>query len=501
MFERLKTLFAHTTVYGMGDVAPSLLSLLLLPIFTRYLTTTEYGVIALLLTVEAGTKVLFRWGVDSAFMRLFYDCKDLSARQRLSSSIFLYLLAANGVLLVIGLLAAPRVAAGLLGTTAHTGTLRLVIVNTFIIAFFFIPFALLRIERRSARFAKVTFSRTISTTCVRLLLVVFLEMGVFGFFLADLIVTTIYTVILGRWCAHLIRPTVSRKTLGEGLRFGLPLLPDGFAHLAIALSDRYILNWYTTMSTVGVYSIGASVGLGVKYFLRAFQTAWAPFLYEMMDEADARDTYRAVTTYALLFLVLLATGLSALAHDLIRLMTTADYHTAADVVPWIAMGAVLQGVYQLTSVGLSITKKTSYYPLVTGLTLAGNLSANLLLIPRFGIMGAAYANVLTYCILAAAGMAASQRQYPIRYEWMRAVKITIAGVASYTLAASAAMEYYGPLAGLVGRGVVVAVAYPATLFVLGFFRHTEIARLLDILRIRRRSLPHRSGAERTKDRT
>ena len=137
MFERLKTLFAHTTVYGMGDVAPSLLSLLLLPIFTRYLTTTEYGVIALLLTVEAGTKVLFRWGVDSAFMRLFYDCKDLSARQRLSSSIFLYLLAANGVLLVIGLLAAPRVAAGLLGTTAHTGTLRLVIVNTFIIAFLF----------------------------------------------------------------------------------------------------------------------------------------------------------------------------------------------------------------------------------------------------------------------------------------------------------------------------------------------------------------------------
>ena len=166
------------------------------------------------------------------------------------------------------------------------------------------------------------------------------------------------------------------------------------------------------------------------------------------------------------------------------------------------MGAVLQGVYQLTSVGLSITKKTSYYPLVTGLTLAGNLSANLLLIPRFGIMGAAYANVLTYCILAAAGMAASQRQYPIRYEWMRAVKITIAGVASYTLGPRAPRWNTTALSQVWWAGASSSQSRtPATLFVLGFFRHTEIARLLDILRIRRRSLPHRSGAERTKDRT
>lgn len=493
MFERLKTLFAHTTVYGMGDVAPSLLSLLLLPIFTRYLTTAEYGVIALLLTVEAGTKVLFRWGVDHAFVRLFYDCTDLSARQRLASSIFVYLLAANGVLLAIGLLAAPGIAAGLLGAPGYAGTLRLVLVNTFVIGFFFLPFALLRIEGRSARFAKVTFSRTVATTCVRLLLVVFLEMGVFGFFLADLVVTTVYTVILGRWCAHLIRPSVSRKTLGDALRYGLPLLPDGFAHLAIALSDRYILNLYTRIGDVGVYAIGASLGLGVKYFLRAFQTAWSPFLYEMMDEADARDTYRTVTTWAFLVLVLLATGLSATANDLVRLMTTPEYHAAARVVPWVAMGAVLQGVYQLTSVGLAITKKTRYYPLATGLTLVGNLGANLLLIPRFGIMGAAYTQVLTYGILAVTGMTVSQRQYPIRYEWMRVLKIVVAGVASYALATTTATEVSGTLAGLLVRGALAAAAFPVTLFVLGFFRRTETARMREVLRMRR-GAPNRPGA-------
>ena len=197
-----------------------------------------------------------------------------------------------------------------------------------------------------------------------------------------------------------------------------------------------------------------------------------------------------LTTYAFLAMVLLATGLSATADDLVRLMTTADYHSAARVVPWVAVGTVLQGVYQLTSVGLAITKKTRYYPLATGLTLAGNLGANLLLIPRFGIMGAAYTHVLTYGILAAAGMTVSQRQYPMRYEWVRALKVAAAGAVSYELAANVPLGGSGSLVSLLGRGGLVAVAFPAALFVLGFFRHTEIARMQDVLRIRRPTAHH-----------
>ncbi len=70
MLARIKTLFRHLAVYGLGDVATSLISLLLLPVYTRYLTPSDYGVIAMLLTVEASGKILFRWGVDTAFMRL-----------------------------------------------------------------------------------------------------------------------------------------------------------------------------------------------------------------------------------------------------------------------------------------------------------------------------------------------------------------------------------------------------------------------------------------------
>ena len=87
MLQRLTHLLRHVLIYGMGDVATSLVSLLLLPIFTRYLSPVEYGIITMLLVIEALTKVLFRWGVDTAFMRLYYDCTTERARQTLASTI------------------------------------------------------------------------------------------------------------------------------------------------------------------------------------------------------------------------------------------------------------------------------------------------------------------------------------------------------------------------------------------------------------------------------
>ena len=93
MLARIKTLFRNLAIYGFGDVATSIVSLLLLPVYTRYLTPYDYGIIAMLLTIEAVAKILFRWGVDTAFMRLYYDCADPPARQRLASTIFFFLLA------------------------------------------------------------------------------------------------------------------------------------------------------------------------------------------------------------------------------------------------------------------------------------------------------------------------------------------------------------------------------------------------------------------------
>src|SRR4029453_17024044 len=118
------------------------------------------------------------------------------------------------------------------------------------------------------------------------------------------------------------------------------------------MAGRYFLNGYATLGDVGLYSIGVSFGLALKLFLSAFEYAWTPFFLGLMKEPDARRIYGRVSTYVLCVLVLLVAGLCAVSPDLIRLATTARFHAAAPVTPWIALGVLFQGVYLVGSIGL-----------------------------------------------------------------------------------------------------------------------------------------------------
>lgn len=495
MRQRLASLARNLAIYGFGDVATSVVSFLLLPVYVRYLTPEDYGVIGLLLSVEVVAKILFRWGVDASFMRLYYDCEDERARQRLASTIFFFLLAVNGAILTVFLLAAPQIASWLFGTTTHTGLLRLVLVNTFIVGFYFLPFHVLRIEGRSPRFVALTIARSVATLVLRLVLVIALDLGVLGVVLADVMVTLAFTAALARWFAPLLRPVFSGAVLREVLRFGLPRVPHGVAHQTIAVADRYVLAHFVPLREIGLYSIGATFGLALKLFLSAFEYAWAPFYFATMREPDAKRVFSLVTTYGLAVLVLLVAGLSAVANDVVRLMTRPEFYPAARIVPWIALGVLFQGVYLLTSIGLNITKQTALYPVATTAAAGASVAANLVLVPRFGAQGAAWSYALAYAVLAGVAMRLSQRHYPIHYEWDRILRIGLSGAGAWLGAVLLVPERLPAVAGLAAHGAIVLAAYPALLWVLGFYAPRELALLAQLAARARRIRPPASVEE------
>lgn len=488
MLARLKSLFGNLLIYGVGDVATNIVSLLLLPIYTRYLTPSDYGIIAMLLTIEAVAKVVFRWGVDTAFMRLYYDCADAVARQRLASTIFFFLLIMNGGVLAAALAASGWLSRQLFSTSEHGILIGLVLLNTFVSGFYFIPLQVLRIGEHSKQYIALVFARSAGTLIVRLILVIGLKMGVFGVVLADIVVTAVFTPVLGFWFAPLIRFAFSRPLLDDALKFGLPRIPHAIANQVIGLADRYFLNAFATLRDVGVYSIGASFGLAPKLFLGAFEAAWTPFFLGLMKERDAPRIYGAMSTYVFAVLVLIVGGLCAVATDVLRLTTTREFHAASAVTPWIALGVLFQGLYLLGSIGLVITKRTTWYPLATGIAAGVSLLSNYLLIPRYGVLGAAWSNAIAYGTLAAVTGTVSWRLYPVQYEWSRLGRIVIAGVIA--LVASSLVPPLRPIVGLFARGVVMVGTYGAILLVAGFLRPEELRVLRDA---RRRALALRAG--------
>jgi O-antigen/teichoic acid export membrane protein len=502
VFPKIRELSKNVTIYGLGDIVVSLVNFLLLGVYVYYFDDYSYGVIGILGAMEVIAKILFRFGLDGSFMRFFYDCKDDESRCRLASTIFFFLLALNGAVVTALIIAAPWLAEIFLGSRAYTAALQLMLLNTFAIGFTFIPFHVLRMERKTVTFSVMTLVRAVLTILLRLVLVMKLDLHITGLFLADVLVTVIIMAALVRWFAPLIRPMFSTAVLRDALAFGLPRVPHAAAQQIIAVGDKFILAMYATMQTVGVYSMAVSFGLTQKLFLSAFESAWAPFYYATIREPDAPKVFRTVTTYGIAVLALLTAGLSAVGRHAAEAMTHGRFmapddprwNEVATVISWTAVGVFLQGVYLLTSIGLNITKRTEYYPAAT-ITAAGtNVLLNFLLIPAYGIVGAAWANGAAYAVQAGLGYHFSQRFYPIAYEWGRIVRACLAGVAAYAAASMLpsirivedTRSTLAPLPDVLARGATVIVVFVGLLAMTRFFHADELRRLGAM---RRRSAP------------
>ncbi len=488
MRKPLGSLSRDVAIYGAGDIGVTAVSYLLLPLYFRVLTQEDYGALALLLAVETIAKILFRFGLDGAFMRFYLDCADEASRRVLGGTLAGFLLVASGALLAAGQLAAPAIAGWLFGDLAarYLPALRLVLLNIFLLTFTFIPFHVMRMEKAAPTFAAFTFGRSIGTLLLRILLVLWWQWGVTGLFVADLIVTVGVLPLLWPWTRRVIGGRWSAEVLRRCLRFGLPRLPHGLAQQALDGGNKVLLNLFVPLSSLGVYQISGTIGQAVKLFLSAFETGWAPFYYATAKQPDAREVFRKITTYGVAVLVLLAAGLTAIAEDLVRLLTTATpwsetaYTQAGIVVPLIAAGLVWQGVYLLTSIGLNLTSQTQYYPVATFASAAVGLGSGAVLMPAWGTVGAAVAFVLSYVTLALVAGWFSRRQYPMTYEWRRLAQVVLAGVIAAT--AGRWIPDVTPLTGVLLRGATVCAIFGGWLAVTGFLRPTERALLLQVMR-------------------
>ncbi len=404
-------------------MAVSIVNFFLWSVYVEYFSVLDYGTINLLLSMEVIAKIVFRFGLDGAFLRFLYECKDRRDQQRLASTIVFFLLLVDGTTLLGLILVSPSLASAVLGSQAHVNALRLMLLNTFAIGFTFVPFSMLQMERRAAVFSLMTLFRSVATIVLRLVLVVGVGLGISGLYLADLLVTAATLVILARWFVPLIRPVFSRAMLRETLAFGLPRLPHAAAQQVMAVGDKFILKLFVSLDNIGVYGVSVSFGLVQKLFLSAFQSAWAPFIFDTARESGAEPVFRKVTTYGIAILALLTAGLATIGRDTVVAMTHGRLLAPDDprwtdvqtVITWTALGVFLQGFYLLTSIGLNITKRTAYYPIATIPAAASNVALNFLLIPRFGIVGAAYANGVGYAVQALLGFVFSQRFYRIEY--------------------------------------------------------------------------------------
>jgi O-antigen/teichoic acid export membrane protein len=483
-------------VYGAGDAAFQVVNLLLLPVYVKlgFLNEHDYGALALILAVEGVAKIVSRCGLDGAFMRYFHDRPAGGALETMTSTIVWFLVAVNAVVFG-GLFAASGwIGDRLIHDASYVPPLRLMLVNTFLISLTFVPFHLMRLRNEAVTYSAFVFARSAGTTILRGVLVIGLGWGLTGWYAADVMLTVALWPLLWRWMRPVLTTAFDPGELRLMLRFGLPRLPHGLAQQALDAGNKVLFKAYVGLGQLGVYQNGFTLGTGIRFFTSAFETAWAPFYYATSRQPDAPIVFAKMTTYGVAVLTMLVAGTVVIARDIILVMLTPNYLAAVPVIPLIAVGMAAQGIYLLTSIGLNLTSRTRYYPIATFSALAVGLGAGFVLMPRFGITGAAMAFAASGVTQAAVAFVFARRFYPIPYDAGRLARVIGAGALA-TLAGMWLVPAWPPLFALFAKLAVTVGAFGALLGASGFFRKTERAFVADLLA----GLRRRNGAPRNVD--
>jgi O-antigen/teichoic acid export membrane protein len=481
LLRHLGKLASHSAVYGAADVFTTVVNLLLIPLYTAYLGATEYGHLALLLLFSTAAKIVFRLGLDAGFFRVHYDMATEAERRRLAGTVALFAAATATVLMAAVVALRGPLTRAFLGAGIPESWIVLAATDVYLGTFAFVPLSLLRIQDRPQLFSALSVVRHTVNITLKVVLVS-RGLGIPGILWADLAATGAFALVLLPILARNAAFAFSIPLLREVLAFALPKVPHGVMLQILNLSDRKILDLFVTRAEVGIYQMGYTFGGGVKFALSAFEPAWGPFVYARAREEDGPATLARIATYAFAGFAAAALAVAALGPDLLRLMTPRNpaFRAAAPIIPVVALAYLLHGVFLLTSVGIGIARQARYYPIVTGAAAATNVAANFALIPHFGAMGAAWATVLAYAVMALLGHAFSRRVFVIPFEGSRLLRIAAAAGVAYAL--SVLVRGEGPAAAS-GRALAL-LAFPVVAWAFGVLRPEEKVRLRRIFEAR-----------------
>ncbi len=473
LFYRIKSVTKHSMVYGVFDFLGKAGALILVPLYAKVLGPAEYGLLEIFTVTGALLLITSVVGFNSALTRYYVTESDEDERNKIFQTAFFSTLIAAGIIALLLSSFAPLISQLLFSSGSYANYWRLLFATVFSDAATTILLALYRSQTRPGLYAGVNFFKLILTLILNVLFVGFLRQGVSGVLVGNLIGSVCGLALGLVFCARLIRLRFSRKYLVLLARFGLPLLVSGFAFFVINSADRYFLKVYTGLADLGAYALGYKVGMLMSLAVNAFVVAWLPLMFKIAQDPQAKKTYATVLTYYLFVTGFLLVAVGSFSHEIVGLIGTPEYSEASKIVLFVLLSYMFQGAYYIMTTGVLLKDQTKAISAVAGISAIINIVANFLLIPAYGIMGAAVATLISYAFLPIGIYFPSQRLYRVNFESYRIAKVVVA--ATLILLLNNVLIGHSSLPMAAVRLFLVLV-YPALLLLFGFFTDEELER-------------------------
>jgi O-antigen/teichoic acid export membrane protein len=428
---RMGSLGRHSLIYAVGMVLTKAVAFLMLPVYTRLLTPSDYGVLQLLmmflevLSIFAGSRIAY------GIFHFYHKAAGESAKRMVLSTAVILLTATFGLAAMLTIALAPRIALLVFDAAdPYTTYIRLAGLGMLFESLITVPNALFQLRQQSFKFVSFSLTRLLLQLTLNLVLLIQFDMGVAGVLLSGVITNFLVGGYLLLRVVGQVGTRFSGPEARAFLRFGLPLVAMQVATFIFTFGDRYFLNKAGDTAAVGLYGLAYQFGFMVGMIgYMPLEMVWDPQRFAVAKRADRDVIYSKVFKYMNVTLITAAVGLSLFVGDVLRLIAAPEFHGAALFVPVIVGAYIFQAWGTFFNVGIMITERTGFYTIANWAAAAVAVVGYLVLIPRYLAWGAAITVVASLGTRFWLTHVFSQRLWYIKYEWSPVIRLLALAVA------------------------------------------------------------------------
>lgn len=389
MSSHLKKAAKHSAIYAVGTVLRRITGLVMLPIYTRYLTPADYGAIELIIMAVELASILVGLRISQAMFRYYILAEDEQEKHSIVSTVMLTIIATSMAGALILNFSAEHLTQLIFGDTKYVLELQLFALTIISNAISAVGLSYLRARQMPVLFVSIGLATLIIQVALNILFVVMMEMHVIGVAYSALISSSIVAFGLVLYVFKNVGIHYSTELARKIVKFVTPLIVASLGAFYVAYADKYLLRVFGSLTEVGLYTLALRVSSVLGTAFEAFNMSWGADRFEIVKRDNAKQIYEQVFRFMSAVIIIAGAGLALFANDFFRVMTNPEFYSAGYIVPILVLAVIARIYTYFCNFGALYGDKTRIMAEASWIKVVVASVGYVLLIPVMGVFGAA----------------------------------------------------------------------------------------------------------------
>jgi O-antigen/teichoic acid export membrane protein len=417
---KIPKILANSVIYSIITILQKGILFFLLPLYTAYLSTDDYGVLSVITSVSSFFSIFIILSLDGAGTRFFYRNKNPQYAKILWGSLISFVLINSLIIGVLSILFHEYFIDPIVRNINFFPYILLGIVNVILSPLYLFFQTYLQTLQNGIYYGfNSLLYFLLQITLIIIFLVVF-NLGIVGVLLANAITSFVFFIYVMIVFFPKVKLGFDKSILIPAIRYSSPLIPHSLSSWSTGMIDKLFLNDLAGKSETGLYSVGQQLGSIIGLMAASINKAFVPWFFE--KEAIGKEginQIRGVSEIIILICCFIAFFVSLFSKEILYVMAAKEYQNAWIIVPILAFSNVFQAMYYLF-INVLFLKHSSFVFIVTIASAVINILLNIILISIAGMIGAAIACFLTLFFRSVFALILSiLKNKNIRYRWVK----------------------------------------------------------------------------------